>query len=209
MERVRPQPATAQDGRRMSIFTEVGLVDADRIRQERSPVRTHGSTLTQLRPAKLLRFRSRNSVYGESKRADEDESDWESVLDQDEDEVSTTTTTTTIIPPQQTMSTKLYRLGLFSLVLALMLPILQLNPVSRVGVWGGVIPNNSIEAGERSTVVKRDDSPTDACKRWSGQSTVVNGTLYMYGFRTTTSAQQSDNTWSKLIISQQSRMNPC
>ena len=26
---------------------------------------------------------------------------------------------------------------------------------------------------------------------------IVNGTLYMYGFRTSTSAQQNDNTWSR------------
>lgn len=25
---------------------------------------------------------------------------------------------------------------------------------------------------------------------------IVNGTLYMYGFRTTTDAKQTDNTWS-------------
>lgn len=49
-------------------------------------------------------------------------------------------------------------------------------------------------------VVKRADSPTDACKRWAGQSTVVNGTLYMYGFRTSTDQKQTDNTWTNNFL---------
>lgn len=195
MERVRPQPATAPEGRRMSIFTEVGLVDEDRIREERSPVLTHGDSLKLLRPAKLLRFRSRNSVLNEEKGTEDDDSDWESVYDEDDD--ATSSTSATVVQPQSNTAAKMYRLGLLSLMLALMLPILQLNPISRVGAWGGVIPTNSIQAGERSALVKREDSPTNVCTRWSGQSAVVNGTLYMYGFRTSTQAQQQSDTWSE------------
>ena len=43
---------------------------------------------------------------------------------------------------------------------------------------------------------KRANSPTDICFRWSGQSAVVNGTLYYYGGRSSQSTQQTDNTWS-------------
>lgn len=198
MERVRPQPATEGERRRMSIFAEVGLVDEDRIREERSPIRTHGHSLRQLRPAKMLRFRSRNDVINE-RQPGSDESDWESV---DEDDEDVSKPTAPIVPTQFTMSTKLYRLGFFSLFLALMLPILSLNPISRIGVRGGVIPGASIEAmAESSMLVRRGDSPTDACKRWGGQSTIVNGTLYMYGFRRTTDAQQSSGTWSMFLQS--------
>ncbi|KAL6707586.1 hypothetical protein ACN47E_003935 [Coniothyrium glycines] len=199
MERVRPQPASPPDGRRMSIFAEVGLVDEERIRVERSPIPSHGESLRTLRPAKLLRFRSRNSVFNEKEDTEDDESDWESAYDEDESQVSVTTIAA--MPPQPAMSAKLYKLGLFSLVLALMLPLIHLNPVSRVGVWGSVVPNNSIQAAEHSMLVKRADSPTDACKRWSGQSTVVNGTLYMYGFRTTTDSQQTSDTWTNNFLS--------
>lgn len=45
---------------------------------------------------------------------------------------------------------------------------------------------------------KRADSATDICKRWSQQTAVVNGTMYIYGGRSTTDASQDDKTWSML-----------
>ena len=171
----------------------------DRIRQERSPVRSHGLVLKQLRPAKMLRFRSRNDVINEREHGadDADDSDWESVCGEDDD--TNSQPITTILPAQHSIPTKIYRLGLFSLALALMLPLLQFNPISRIGVRGGVIPENLIESNaEGARLLRREDSPTDVCKRWSGQSTIVNGTLYMYGFRTKTDAKQSADTWSTL-----------
>lgn len=194
MERVRPQAAANAHGRRMSIFTEVGLVDEERIREERSPIRTHGQSLRRLRPAKMLRFRSRNDVINETKE-DDDESDWESVYDEDEE--SDTLSATTVMPTTYTMPMKLYRLGLFSIILAMLLPIIQLGPIARMGVRGGIIPRAMIQADAgHSLLVSREDSPTNTCKRWSGQTAVVNGTLYMYGFRTTTDAKQQSDTWT-------------
>jgi hypothetical protein len=175
----------------MSIFTEVGLVDENRIQEERSPIPTHGKSLRRLRPAKMLRFRSTNSIFNaEGERLADDEDDWESC---DEDDANDSYITTS----QSFMPTKLYRFGLFSVLLALMLPIIQLNPLKHIGVRGGTIPTHAIQANsERSMLVRREDSPTDACRRWSGQSAVVNGTLYMYGFRRTTDGQQTQDTWS-------------
>ena len=183
----------------MSIFTEVGLVDEDRIREERSAVRTHGEALTRLRPAKVLRFRSRNDIFNDrGEKMDDDEDDWESVCDEDDANDSLPAITTA--PAQSFMSTKLYRLGLFSVLLALMLPIMQLNPLKQIGVRGGAIPTNSIQANvERATLIRREDSPTDACRRFSGASAIVNGTLYMYGFRRMSKQQQKQDTWSTLL----------
>ncbi|KAF2845395.1 kelch repeat protein-like protein [Plenodomus tracheiphilus IPT5] len=202
MERVQPQPAANGEKRRLSVFAEVGLVDEDRLREERSPVRTHGHLLKQLRPAKMLRFRSRNQIINEKQPNDDDESDWESV-DGDEDvHKQMAAPAAPLVPAQYTMSTKLYRLGLFSLVLALVLPILSMSPMSRIGVMGSIIPDKVIRTdSESSSLVSREDSPVDVCKRWSGQSTVVNGTLYMYGFRTTTDQKQTDNTWTNDFLS--------
>lgn len=186
------------DGRRMSIFTEVGLLDEDRIQEERSPVRTLGQSLRRLRPAKMLRFRSRNDVINEVVEEVDDESDWESM--DGEDDTYDTVSAGMPAPSQYVISTKLYRLGLFSVLLALLLPLLQLNPLTRVGVRGGSIPRATIQAEtEDSMLVRRDDSPTNVCKRFSGQSAIVNGTLYMYGFRTTTDAKQTENTWSEFF----------
>jgi hypothetical protein len=105
-----------------------------------------------------------------------------------------------VVQSHSMMPLRLYRLGVFAFVLAIMLPILSMNPISRLGVRGGTIPRSTIEAQpEQSLVVKREDTSTDACKRWAGQSTIVNGTLYMYGFRKNSSPKEDQNTWSKTL----------
>jgi len=193
MEHIRPQPATA-DGCRRSIFTEVGLIDKHTINTKRSPapILVTGQASRQQRPSRTVRFRSKNSIFGGEDRAEhvDDESDWESV--EDEDEASQQITT-----PYTVSNSKLYRAGLFAVVLALMLPILQMISIAPFSVNASSIPQGSITSmAERSTLVQRADSQTEVCKRWSGQSAIVNGTLYMYGFRTTTDAQQKSDTWT-------------
>lgn len=196
MEQVRPQPAATSGGRR-SIFTEVGLIDEHTITTTRSPapILVTEQPLRQQRPSRTVRFRSRNSVFGGKDDIDEvdDESDWESV---DEDDEVTRSISTE--PTYALSNSKFYRAGFFAVVLALMLPIIQMISMAPLSVYGSTIARASIASvAERSTLVERADAPTDVCKRWSGQSAIVNGTLYMYGFRTTTDAQQKTDTWSK------------
>jgi hypothetical protein len=197
MEQVRPQPAAAS-GRRQSIFTEVGLIDEHTITTKRSPapILVTEQALRQQRPSRTVRFRSRNSVFGGKDGIDEvdGESDWESVDEEDE-----VTRPVSAEPTYTLSSSRLYRAGFFAVVLALMLPIIQMISIAPLSVYGSTIPRASITSvAERSTLVERADSQTDVCKRWSGQSAIVNGTLYMYGFRTTTDAQQKTDTWSKI-----------
>lgn len=124
-----------------------------------------------------------------------DESEWESVDEEDEAHQPTASGSMTYT----ISNSKLYRAGLFAVVLALMLPIIQMISIAPLGVYGSSIPRGAITSiAERSTLVERADSQTEVCKRWSGQSAIVNGTLYMYGFRTTTDAQQKSGTWSEL-----------
>lgn len=193
MEQVR---LTHAQGRRRSIFTEVGLVDENTMRDERSPAPS-ATTLKHLRPARIVRFRSTNSIFGE--REDDNDSDWESIVDEDESHAS-------MAPPvvhasSSMMALRLYRLGIFAFVLAIMLPILSMNPVNRFGVRGSTIARSTIEARSDHSMVVRDNTPTDTCKRWAGQSTIVNGTLYMYGFRRNFSPKEDQNTWSKVAKS--------
>lgn len=192
MERVRPQPAEC---RRRSIFTEVGLVDESSIRDTRSPAPIT-TEFKHLRPARTVRFRSKNSIFGEAEK--DDASDWESVVDEDESQTTSATPVVSSSTPMNPM--RLYRLGIFAFVLAVMLPIFSMNPAARFGVRGGTIPRSTIEArADRSVLVEKrqDTSPTDACKRWAGQSTVVNGTLYMYGFQRNSEPKGDQNTWSE------------
>lgn len=53
-----------------------------------------------------------------------------------------------------------------------------------------------VKRDELPAISKSEDSQTDVCKRWAGQSAVVNGTLYYYGGRATTSSDQTTDTWS-------------
>lgn len=55
--------------------------------------------------------------------------------------------------------------------------------------------------GLERKVIRRDDSPTDVCTRWSHQSAVVNGTLYVYGGRSTQQEGQNTNTWNNDFFS--------
>lgn len=55
------------------------------------------------------------------------------------------------------------------------------------------------DAGKHT--IKRDNSPTDVCNRWSHQSAVVNGTLYLYGGHAISSSGQTDDTWNNDFLS--------
>lgn len=93
------------------------------------------------------------------------------------------------------------RLIFLALILAIVLPSLNSSPLLKagfgpIGAEAGpiVVPR---EKQHKSIPQRRQVSSTDVCKRWSQQSAVVNGTLFLYGGRSTTSDQQTSDTWSK------------
>lgn len=186
-------------GRRKSVFTEVGLVDETTIRRERSPAPILKSDPTpkrsRPRPARLVRFQSKHDVFQDDKKPLDEDSEWESTTDSDDSDFEALTTTR-LYPNQHVLTySKIYRLALLAIILALLLPILQTNPISTVGVKGGVIPPHPANYVEAAAFSKRDDTNTQVCKRWSHQSTIVNGTLYIYGGRSTTDSTQTTDTW--------------
>ncbi|KAF2477780.1 uncharacterized protein BDR25DRAFT_299575 [Lindgomyces ingoldianus] len=203
MERVRPQPAHKSPDRQKSVFMEVGLVDEETVRRERNPTPKLTSTLVsdptprRLRPARMVRFRSQAEFFEEKEReGHEHDSGWESISDIEESD-DETLATMKLYPNRATNTfSGLYKAGLLVLVLALMLPVLQTSPISTIGVRGGVIPLQSIDYVQGVHISKREDTNTQICKRWSHQATIVNGTLYMYGGRSSTDDQQTSNTWN-------------
>ena len=93
-------------------------------------------------------------------------------------------------------------------IVVLVLPLLHNAPLigqagyAMLGAKGGVMREPQ-PIHERpwglpldGTVVKRQNSPTDICTRWSQQSAIVNGTLYIYGGQATQNAGQTSNTWN-------------
>ncbi|KAF2687734.1 hypothetical protein K458DRAFT_294300 [Lentithecium fluviatile CBS 122367] len=197
MERVLPQPAPKAPGRRKSIFLEVGLVDEDTLWRERSPAPALISDRNPKKPrVRAVRFQSENNIFREMEDQP-DEDDWESASDSDSnmDPFEPTQLRSTLARP------RVYRFGFLAVVLGLMLSVFQIGTVAPMGVKGGVIPQRSIEYVGNSRLTKREDTQTDVCTRWSGQSAIVNGTLYMYGFRTSTSPQQENDTWTNDFLS--------
>jgi hypothetical protein len=172
-------PSTASSirpRRRSSAFFEEGLKGEDAIVDAR--LRRNS------RPSLRVRFRSKVDVH-------------------EADNVLTPLSDT---PPQlrelppffPTMS----RIMFFTLLLAVIVPSLGNSPffqagVSPIGAKAGPIAVPVQEqARSLPAVVKRQDTNTDICKRWSGQSAVVNGTMYYYGGRATTSSDQTTDQWS-------------
>lgn len=97
------------------------------------------------------------------------------------------------------------KLLFLALVIVLVIPSLhtspllkvEANPVApRVGL-GGVRQLPGEDRAPLSRIEKRQDTSTTVCKRWAAQSALVNGTLYYYGGRSTSSSSQSSDTWSE------------
>ncbi|EKG21203.1 Kelch-type beta propeller [Macrophomina phaseolina MS6] len=91
--------------------------------------------------------------------------------------------------------TRLYRLCLLALLIFLAVPVTNNLPffgstgAALGGAYAGVVPHSE-------DIFKRADSPTDVCTRWSHATAIVNGTLYVYGGRAKTDADQTSNTWN-------------
>ncbi|OJD15001.1 hypothetical protein AJ78_04723 [Emergomyces pasteurianus Ep9510] len=73
-----------------------------------------------------------------------------------------------------------------------------------IGVAGRAVTASPDRISERlggNKILRRADTPTDVCKRWSQQTAVVNGTIYIYGGRSMTDSSQKDNTWNNDFLS--------
>lgn len=69
---------------------------------------------------------------------------------------------------------------------------------SVIGAKAGVIRRSGTLAEDPSLTSwqKRANTDTDVCSRFSGQSALVNGTVYVYGGHATQESGQKDNTWT-------------
>lgn len=67
--------------------------------------------------------------------------------------------------------------------------------------WLGAEASIIRAADTRGNIIKRENTKTAVCSRWAQQSAVVNGTLYLYGGHSISTAGQSQNTWSNDFLS--------
>jgi len=186
------ETVSAAKPRRTSIFHEVGLFgDAD-------SVESHPE-----RPKPSVRFRTRESVINGDMDEKQEHADGETIEDMDDSE-------DLFIPSMEPMvrqarRTPFQRLSVILLILAIAIPVIQLtsfagkNNLPPLMATGVPLTEGSIDSAA-SDLAKRQNSPTDVCKRWSQQSAIVNGTLYLYGGRAITSSDQTSNEWNNDFI---------
>ena len=173
--------------RRSSAFIEVGLSGTDAIIDEKLK-------RVDSRPRLQVRFRSKVDVLGAE----------ETQYTPDEDVVSAAQLESPFESNTIIERFNMPKFILLALFLAIAIPSIYDSPflkasISPIGAKAGPIrtaPADSIKTLPES-VVKRDDSPTVQCTRWSQQTALVNNTLYIYGGRASQQAGQETNTWSE------------
>jgi hypothetical protein len=99
--------------------------------------------------------------------------------------------------------TSFTRVAMISLLIAVVIPgyrnIGREGDIPADGVGAGVIGRRA--ESKFQPLETRADTPTDICTRWSHQSAIVNGTVYVYGGQAKTSASQTSNTWNNNFLS--------
>lgn len=183
-------PYHEEPRRRNSAFLEIGLADDDAV--------VDAKLKKDLRPKLHVRFRSEvDIVEPESVRQDNTD------------------------PARKPVNLQmpfyfptLPRLLFLALVIVLVIPSLHTTPglqatANPVGARVGQSKDPKAVQGAKRRLIarheKRDDTSVDVCKRWSHQSAVVNGTLYVYGGRSTTDSDQTADTWSMSLNPQRGR----
>ena len=181
--------------RRTSHFKEIGIDDV--------PRKLSGSQ----RPTnRRVRFQSKSNVF----EAPDEEEDWpldaRSIPD-----YSMPLKASVEASPRPLPRISYARLITFTVFLASLLALLHNSPLigspgaTPFGAKGGVVKGRGgfvrEEVIHKRELAQRQNDPTSYCKRWSQQSAMVNGTIYMYGGRKTTDADQTTNEWNNDFLS--------
>jgi hypothetical protein len=169
-----------------SAFTEIGLDGAADM------TKCNMRNVTPTRPGLRVRWRSQVQIHEVEQQENEDS----------RPEIPHSVPTTTW--HQYGSSAALVsRLSFLAVVLAIMIPVLHTSPLLYPGPTiigaeaGPIAPRSARDYDLESTkLLPRQSNPADVCLRWSHQSAVVNGTLYMYGGRAKEDSNQASNTWS-------------
>lgn len=180
--------------RRVSAFREVGLFDDE-------PCSPPPNFEDLIRPQNHNRqHRPRKRMEPTVDRIDE-EDECNSSCDEGYDQLGFPISQRSAILPRRSFRKALLSRAI--LIALTIVSIIHLTPLiamrKNVAIFGVAgRPSEPRVASQRHAgeIRKRANSPTDVCKRWSQQSAIVNGTLYLYGGRATTSSDQDSNTWS-------------
>ncbi|KAH8886917.1 hypothetical protein GQ53DRAFT_750116 [Thozetella sp. PMI_491] len=189
---------------RKSMFKELGLDTDDTDSLEHYTTEKEFGELTGLSPATTIEdisergddekgcTNSRSSTNYEalsSRSAASNDKAWYSKLVTRRPKIKATSTA----PPGSI--TTMSRFTTIALLIGLVLP--------GVSYYNGVVDAGVVRRPKTSYgpyLDTRADSPTQVCKRWSHQSAMLNGTLYIYGGQAKTQEQQVNNTWNNNFV---------
>ncbi len=176
---------------RVSVFEEL---DVDAMPETLSG-RPQEDLMNTIRPSRRLHTDSFSSVQS-------DDSSYN-----DEGSISTDKSQNSWIESWHAFSSS--RLMMLSLILLVTMPLLYDTPLlgkagpSMFGATAGIIKTSTVQERalvDGKSVVSRANTDTSVCKRWSQQSALVNGTLYLYGGRATKDASQSTKEWNNNFL---------
>ena len=118
--------------------------------------------------------------------------------------------TTSPVVQRQSLLSSIPRLYYFTILFAVFLPLLHNSPLVgkagnvAIGVEAVAIKTLQVEREvldePTEELLERDGTPTAICKRWAHQSTIVNGTMYIYGGQSTNASNQVNNTWNNNLF---------
>ena len=187
MHEVDPSSRSIRN-RYKSAFTEIGLDGAA------DTTNCNMQNLSHTRPASRVRWRSQIDIREAEQQKEQDS----------ELEISRAIPAATS-HQYGSSATIVSRLSFLAVVLAIMIPVLHMSPLLQTGpaVLGAEAAPTTPMPGthqnvESTRLLPRQGNAADTCLRWSQQSAVVNGTLYLYGGRAKGDSNQASNTWSKL-----------
>jgi hypothetical protein len=188
--------------RRVSVFREVGLLDDEPSLPPQDFDLQFGCQ--DHKPHHCCRPPSVERIMEEDDDDEASLADIDSNLSSDEEVNEEDFDELPLVEPNSFIRISESLLGRHSIILGLALILLHFTSSS--GLSSTILPlasgtkmNINWRNQPVSQLRKRANSPTDICKRWSQQSAIINGTLYLYGGRATTSSSQNSNTWSKSI----------
>ncbi|KAF5026503.1 hypothetical protein F66182_1425 [Fusarium sp. NRRL 66182] len=85
----------------------------------------------------------------------------------------------------------LQRFTMLALLIAIVLPAFS---------WRNGHSLSDINGANAGVITKRETSPTEVCARWGLQAAQLNGTLYLYGGRSRSEADQTEDTWNNYFV---------
>ncbi|MCJ1254015.1 hypothetical protein MMC24_001829 [Lignoscripta atroalba] len=164
--------------------------------------------IPNMRPWRISGFRNNPDLHESSDDATSsgDESEASSKIRASPHKFTASVSTESASPPRAFSS--MSRLFAFAFVIAFLVPLMQSSPLggnagyNTIDATAGLIPRSSEREreGVDAEIVKRQDSSTNYCTRWSHQTAIVNGTLYIYGGRSSQSSGQETDTWNNDLL---------